>query len=77
MKREKSGKFTKAFDEDGILCGYWRLEPVHYLSINLAAAYTGKDRAFVTEIARSLTPDRGPGRAQLYNSAHLLEALYG
>ena len=56
MKREKSGKFTKAFDEDGILCGYWRLEPVFYLSVNLATAYTGKDRALVTEIARDLTP---------------------
>jgi hypothetical protein len=63
MKREKAGKFAKEFDEDRILCGYSRL--------------TGKDRAFVTEIARDLTPESGPGRAQLYNSAHLLEALYG
>jgi len=77
MKREKSGKFTKAFDENGVLCGYWRLEPVYYLSVNLAAAYTGKDRAFVTGIVRDLTPERGPGRSQLYNSAHLLAALYG
>lgn len=72
---KKRGELKEIFDESGILCSYTRLEPVCYLSINLAAEATGKARATVTRAARGLEVFAGPKGAQLYRSAHLLEAV--
>jgi hypothetical protein len=71
-------KFNEAYDEEGHLCGYWRLEPVLYVSINLTAEYTGRDRATVAKRARRayLYPFDGPKDAKLYRSDHLFEAVF-
>jgi hypothetical protein len=71
-------KFIEEFDSDGNLTGYTRVEQVkvHYLSLNLAAEVTGRDRKYVTKVARELESHQGPKRARLYYSPHLLEAIY-
>jgi len=52
-------------------------EDVFYLSRNLAAFYTGKDRATVSKAARDLETFIGPKGARLYRSTHLIESIFG
>jgi len=70
--------FHKAFDEDGNLCGYWRLEPVIYVSISIAAEHTGRDRATVAKRAKKayLYPFDGPKESKLYRADHVYEAVF-
>jgi hypothetical protein len=77
MKNLKKSEFKEEYDEDGVLCGYSRRQKVFYLSLNLAAFHTGKDRATVSKAARDLETFRGPKGARLYRSAHLLESIFG
>jgi hypothetical protein len=49
-------KFEAEFDESGNLLGYSRIETARefYVSLNLAAILTGRDRATVTRASREL-----------------------
>jgi hypothetical protein len=75
MKRVKPSEFKEECGEDGILCGYSRQETVFYLSLNLAAFYTGKDRRTVANAARDLESFVGPKGARLYRSAALIRKV--
>jgi hypothetical protein len=70
-------KFEAEFDEYGNLLGYSRIETAreYYMSLNLAAILTGRDRATVTRAARYLESYDGPKGAKLYRSRHLLELV--
>ena len=67
-------KFEEEFDEDGNLVGYSRIETdrEYYVSLNLAAIMTGRDRATVRRAARDLESFDGPKGAKLYRYRHLL-----
>jgi len=69
--------FEPEFDENGNLFGYSRIERSreYYLSLNLAAILTGRDRATMTRAARELESFDGPKGAKLYRSRHLLELV--
>ena len=77
MKNLKKSEFKEEYAEDGVLCAYSRREDVFYLSLNLAAFYTGKDRATVSKAARDLETFIGPKGARLYRSTHLIESILG
>jgi hypothetical protein len=47
----------------------------YYLSLNLCAILTGRDRATVKKAARDLESFDGPKGAKLYRSRHLLELV--
>jgi hypothetical protein len=70
-------KFEAEFDESGNLLCYSRIETAreYYMSLNLAAILTGRDRATVTKAARELESYDGPKGAKLYRSRHLLELV--
>ena len=69
--------FREEFDEYGNLFGYSRIETdrEYYLSLNLAAILTNRDRQTVRRAARELESFNGPKRAKLYRSRHLLELV--
>ena len=79
MKSEfrAESEFEAEFDESGNLFGYSRIETARefYVSLNLAAILTGRDRATVTRAARELESFDGPKGAKLYRSRHLLELV--
>jgi hypothetical protein len=70
-------KFEEEFDEDGNLVGYSRIETdrEYYVSLNLAAIMTGRDRATVRRAARELESYDGPKGAKLYRYRHLFELV--
>jgi hypothetical protein len=67
-------KFEEEFDESGNLFCYSRIETAreYYVSLNLAAILTGRDRATVTRAVRELESCDGPKGAKLYRYRHLL-----
>jgi hypothetical protein len=70
-------KFEEEFDEDGNLVAYSRIETdrQYYVSLNLAAILTGRDRATVRRAARELESYDGPKGAKLYRYRHLFELV--
>jgi hypothetical protein len=68
-------EFQEAFDEEGELLGYYRSEPQHFITIDLAVVLTGKSRSVVLQSARSLESYAGPRGTRLYRSHHLLERV--
>ena len=70
-------EFREEYDENGNLCGYSRIETSreYYLSPNLAAFFTGRDRATVKKAAAELESYDGPKMAKLYRSRHILELV--
>jgi hypothetical protein len=67
-------EFEAEFDESGNLLCYSRIETDRqfYVSVNLAAILTGRDRATVTRAVRELESCDGPKGAKLYRYRHLL-----
>jgi hypothetical protein len=67
-------KFEEEFDESGNLFCYSRIETAreYYVSLNLAAILTERDRATVTRAVRELESFDGPKGAKLYRYRHLL-----
>jgi hypothetical protein len=70
-------EFEAEFDESGNLFCYSRIETAreYYLSLNLAAILTERDRATVRRAVRDLESFDGPKGAKLYRSRHLLELV--
>jgi hypothetical protein len=70
-------EFEPEFDEDGNLVAYSRIETdrEYYVSLNLAAIMTGRDRATVRRAARELESYDGPKGAKLYRSRHLFQLV--
>jgi len=70
-------EFEEEFDEDGNLVAYSRIETdrEYYVSLNLAAIMTGRDRATVRRAARELESYDGPKGAKLYRSRHLFQLV--
>jgi hypothetical protein len=70
-------EFEEEFDEDGNLVAYSRIETdrEYYVSLNLAAIMTGRDRATVRRAARELESYDGPKGAKLYRYRHLFELV--
>ena len=70
-------EFKAEFDEDGNLVAYSRIETSreYYVSLNLAAIMTGRDRATVRRAARELESYDGPKGAKLYRYRHLLQLV--
>jgi hypothetical protein len=70
-------EFEEEFDEYGNLFCYSRIETDRefYVSLNLAAILTGRDRATVTRAARELESFDGPKGAKLYRYRHFLELV--
>lgn len=79
MKSEfrAESEFEEEFDEDGNLVAYSRIETdrEYYVSLNLAAIMTGRDRATVRRAARELESYDGPKGAKLYRSRHLFQLV--
>lgn len=79
MKSEfkAESEFEPEFDEDGNLVAYSRIETdrEYYVSLNLAAIMTGRDRATVRRAARELESYDGPKGAKLYRSRHLFQLV--
>ena len=79
MKSEfrAESEFEEEFDEDGNLVAYSRIETSreYYVSLNLAAIMTGRDRATVRRAARELESYDGPKGAKLYRYRHLLQLV--
>jgi hypothetical protein len=67
-------EFEAEFDEFGNLVCYSRIETdrAYYVSLNLAAILTGRDRATVARAVRELESFDGPKGAKLYRYRHLL-----
>jgi hypothetical protein len=67
-------KFKAEFDESGNLFCYSRIETAreYYVSVNLAAILTERDRATVKRAVRELESYDGPKGAKLYRYRHLL-----
>jgi len=67
-------KFEAEFDESGNLFCYSRIETdrAYYVSLNLAAILTERDRATVTRAVRELESFDGPKGAKLYRYRQLL-----
>ena len=79
MKSEfrAESEFEEEFDEYGNLFCYSRIEKAreYYVSLNLAAIMTGRDRATVRRAARELESYDGPKGAKLYRSRHLFQLV--